>query len=107
MYLTPQGDLAFARGLDGVKQDCEHAMQAQLGEMVLNLTQGIPTMETIWSRWNPIQFEAYARRALLLVPNVRAVTAFQVDRIDGVAVYSATIQVNADTIDISGAIANV
>lgn len=98
LYLTPEGNIALARGVEGVKQDCEHAMKAQLGEMVLQLSRGVPTMATVWQRWNPIQFEAYARRMLLSVPNVLSVVAFEMTRSNDVAHYTATIKVNAEAI---------
>lgn len=92
IFVDSSGNLAMVTGLAGVEQDCEHAMKTQLGEVVLNLQQGVPTDATIWSIYKPLQFEAAARATLLAVQNVLAVTAFSIDRINGVAVYTADIE---------------
>lgn len=98
LYLTPEKNLAVARGIEGVKQDCEHAMKTQLGELVLNLSRGMPTRDTVWLNWNPIQFEAYARRLLLSVPNVLAVVSFNIVRNGDTATYEATIQADVEAL---------
>lgn len=92
IYLDAAGNLAMVAGLDAVKQDCEHVMKAQVGEMPLALDQGVPTLTTIWANWRPAQFEAYARKMLLSVPNVVAVKTFTLTRAAGVASYVAEIQ---------------
>lgn len=92
IYLDATGNLAMVTGIDAVKQDCEHIIKAQLGEMPLALDQGVPTLTTIWADWRPAQFEAYARKMLLSVPGVVAVKGFTLTRAAGVASYLAEIQ---------------
>lgn len=102
IYVGSDGNLAMVSGIAAVEQDCEHAMKAQLGEMPLALDQGVPTMATIWDRWNPVQFEAYARRMLLSVQDVTAVTSFTLTRSSGVASYVAVIQTTFGETTVSG-----
>ena len=104
IYLDATGNLAMVSGVAAVQQDCEHAMKAQLGEMALFLTSGMPTLETVWANWRPLQFEAAARRTLLAVPGVVAVKAFSITRSAGVATYTATIQTeySDEPLDLSG-----
>lgn len=104
IYLGTDGNLAVVRGIDAVRQDCEHAMKAQLGEMPLALGRGVPTLTTIWANWRPAQFEAFARKILLTVPGVVAVKAFNISRLAGVASYVAEIQTgfSQQSISISG-----
>lgn len=78
-------------------------MKTQVGEVVLNLVRGVPTRETVWSNWNPIQFEAFARRILLSVPNVKAVVSFEVERVGDTAFYTATIQADMDALNAQAA----
>jgi len=92
IYTLPDGSLAVVRDLADTTQACEHAMKAQLGEIVLNLSRGVPTEATIWAKWKPLQFEAAARALLLTVPNVTAVKSFNITRQAGVATYVVVIQ---------------
>jgi hypothetical protein len=92
LFIDADGSLAIARDIEAVKQDCQHAMQAQLGEMVLALDRGMPTMDVVWHNTNLVQFEAYARQTLRAVGGVVDVTAFDVAVVGGALRYSATIQ---------------
>lgn len=92
IYAMSDGNLAMVYDLADTTQACEHAMKAQLGEMVLALQRGVPTEATIWAKWKPLQFEASARALLLTVPNVQAVKSFSITRTAGVATYVVVIQ---------------
>lgn len=107
LYLdATSGNLAMARGIVAVEQEAEHAMKAQLGECVLALDRGVPTDATIWTRWNPVQFEAYARKMILSVQNVLAVQSFNITRSGDVASYVAVIATTFGNVTISGIIGN-
>jgi hypothetical protein len=103
IFAGPDGNLALtAPGVATVIQDCQHAMQGQLGEMTLDLPNGVPTLETVWNNWNPAQFSAYARRVLAAVPNVIAVKQFSITREGDVASYVALIQSAFGLVPITG-----
>ncbi len=84
--------LSVLTGLTAVAADCRSAMQAQLGEMVYAQDRGIPTLATIWNQYNPAQFEAAGRRALLRIADVTGVESIAVVRDSGVVRYTATIR---------------
>lgn len=92
IYIGLDGKLTINKDLEACMQACEHAAQAQLGEMILSLDQGIPNFQTIWrdSR-NVAQFEAYLRRALLSVENVIEVKDLETIVRDNKLFYTATI----------------
>lgn len=92
IYLGPDGNIAVVRDLDAVIQDCESMMYTQLGEVALDTSIGVPTLDTIWLGWKPGQFEAAARAALAPVPGVVAVRTFEITRAGGVAFYTAQIE---------------
>jgi hypothetical protein len=92
LFINADGSLALARDIEAVKQDCQHAMQAQLGEMVFALDRGMPTRDLVWHDTNLVQFEAYARQTLRAVGGVVDVTAFEVAIEDNALRYSVTIQ---------------
>lgn len=92
IYRGPDGNLAIVTGIDATLQECEHVMKAQQGEMPLALTRGVPTMATIWDRFQPVQFIAAGRAMLLSIAHVVAVRDFKVVRNGDVANYAATIQ---------------
>lgn len=71
IFIGKNGNLAISSDLQALIQSCEQAMKAQAGELVLNTTRGIPTMQTAWGGSpNVAQFEAFSRRALLSVNGV-------------------------------------
>ncbi|CAH0447781.1 hypothetical protein LMG10661_03854 [Ralstonia syzygii subsp. syzygii] len=101
LFIGPDGNLAVVGDIDAVMQDCQHAMQAQLGEMVLATDRGMPTMDVVWHNTNLVQFEAYARQTLRAVGGVVDVTTFDVAIVDGALRYSATIQTVFGTADLT------
>lgn len=92
IYRARDGNLAVATGLDAVAALCKNAMQAQRGEMVLAADQGMPTFDTAWNVYNPVQFEAAARVTLQAVTDVLSVENFSLVRQGEVLSYTATIR---------------
>lgn len=92
LYLDRTGNLAVAADLEAVRQGCEQAMKAQRGEMYFAKDEGIPTLQVVWDRYNPVQFEAAAREALLAVPNVTKVLSINAAINGSTLVYTAEIQ---------------
>lgn len=91
MYLNGSRNLVMVTGADAVGQNCVTAMRAQRGEMQYALTSGMPTAATAFDRYDPIAFEAAARKVIRAVSGVVAVTAFTVTASDNVLSYTATI----------------
>jgi len=92
IFISPDGQLSISSDLSAVLQACQQAAQAQLGEMVLSIDQGVPNFQTIWrDAANVAQFEAYVRRALQSVTNVLEVSEFNSKVSDNKISYSATI----------------
>ncbi len=92
LYIGTDGMLAVVRGIEAIKQNCQHAMQAQLGEMVLALDRGMPLREVVWHNTNLAQFEAYARQTLRAVDGVVDIPTFEVAIVNNTLRYHATIQ---------------
>lgn len=93
LYIASDGNLAIKTALEGVIQACEHAVKAQLGEMILAIDQGVPNFQTVWNGSpNLPQFEAYVRKAITGVAGVIEVKELQSDVVENVLVYSATIR---------------
>lgn len=86
LALAGTGNIGIATGINAVKQNCETAMRAQVSEMIYAMQDGVPTMETVWDNFNPVQFEASARRTLSGVEGVVRVEAFYM-RLDGDTLY--------------------
>lgn len=76
-------DLDFARGIDAVVQDCRIAVQTFLEEWFMDLDQGIPYMQLIFSQKPASAGVAIAqitiRSALLSVDGVAEITKFEVN----------------------------
>lgn len=93
LYIGRDGNLVIFFGLDAVLQACEHAVKAQLGEMVLATDQGIPNFQLIWNGTpNLIQWEAALRRAISQVSDVIEVVSLVATQDGNVLNYTATIR---------------
>ena len=92
MYLDGSGNIAMVSGADAVGQNCVTAMRAVKGEMEYDLTGGMPYAATAFQTYNPIAFEASARKIIGAVTGVTAVTAFVVNKLQNTLQYTASIQ---------------
>lgn len=93
IYLGADGNIALAFDLNAVAQTCNHAAEAQRGEMVLNVNDGIPNFQLIWVGVpNLQQFETAVRAALLAVTGVTEVISFTSTVTNNVLDYNATIR---------------
>ena len=90
---TVNGRLAISTDLSAVTQNCEHAIKAQLGEMIYAQERGVNTFDSVWGGSpNVVSFEASARQALTRVENVLGVEAFEARVSGDVLRYTATIR---------------
>jgi hypothetical protein len=93
LFIDANGNLSITSGLEAVLQNCEHAAKAQLGEMVLDTTRGIPNFDTIWVGVPNIpQFEAALGAALRNVTDVIDVISLVTRLEQDVLIYEATIK---------------
>ena len=87
------GNLSFVTGAQAVAQLCRQAMQARRGEMIFDVTGGIPFAIVAWNgEPNLAQFEAAARVRLRQVEGVREILAFDASISNDVLSYVAVIQ---------------
>lgn len=92
IFIGTSGNLEIYTGLRATEQACEHAAKAQLGEMVLAVTQGIPYLETVWNGTpNLPQFDAALRGAFLGIPGVVEVVSLVFKQVGDVLQYTAVI----------------
>ena len=93
LYIAPNGSLAIGTELDAVMQACEHAVKAQLGEMMYRADEGMPNFQAIWNgQPNIPQFIAALKKRIEGVEGVIEATNTQAQASDNVLTYSATIK---------------
>ena len=91
--LIDKKQITIRSGLQAVLENCEQACKAQLGEMVLNQTEGVPNFQTIWrGASNIVQFENFLRRAILSVSDVTGIESLNVEVVSNTVVYVAQIK---------------
>lgn len=92
LYLNDIGNLVVLTGLPAIMAACETAAKAQLGEMVLNVNQGMPDFQVVWKGTpNYPLFAASLRETLQAVPGVNKVENITMENIENVLRYTATI----------------
>lgn len=93
IYIGADGNLAILTAAPATLGACATASKAQLGEMVLAITSGIPTFQTVWTgRPNLLIFESYLRKTLKAVVGVTDVKSLTTSVVDGALKYTAVIQ---------------
>jgi hypothetical protein len=102
IYIASNGNLAVLSGIEAVAAACGNATRARLGEMVLNINNGIPYFETLWiGAPNYPLYQAYLRNALLSVPGVTEVKSINITKLGNTLKYTATIVTQFGTTEIT------
>ncbi len=93
IFTTPGGRLAQRTDLQAILQQAEHAMSAQLGEMIYARDRGVNTDDSVWSgAVNLLSFESFARQQLERIPSIINIEDFQA-RLDGNTIrYTTTLR---------------
>lgn len=102
MYKDGGKNLVMVSGVDAIAQNCSTAMRAQKGEMQYNMQGGMPMMATAFNQYDPIAFEAAARKVLRGVDGVTGIAAFNVTRSTNTLNYTATVNTIFGSVQISG-----
>lgn len=103
VYIDPAtGDLAVLTGAAAVAQLCKSRIEAQRGEMVYAMNQGMPTRATAFDTFNPHQFEAAARTIIQGTPYVTGIESFTMYRDGNTLNYSASITTTYGSTTIGG-----
>ncbi len=106
LFLNDAGDISMSVGIEAVKYACKNAAQAQRGEMIYNLIDGVPTKSTLWSGTpNLTQFEIELRKQLEAVDGVGKIINLQCSVKNDVVSYSAIIQTTfGEVVQINGGV---
>ena len=90
---TRGGRLVLEDGQQAVLQQCEHAIKAQLGEMIYAADRGVNTFDSIWDGSpNLLSFEASARSQLDRIEDVITIERFNASLQGNTLTYQATIR---------------
>ena len=93
LYLDNNGNLAIVYDLTATLQACAQAAKTLLGEMVLNINQGIPYFQTVWVGVpNQQQFNAALRGAFFSVAGVVEVVSLMTQQVNNALQYTAVIR---------------
>lgn len=93
MYIGPDGNLVISTGLQAVLEVCAQKTKTILGELVLNVDQGIPYFQSVFSgTQNLQQFAAYLRSTILVVPGVTGINSLNFSKVGDTLIY--VIEIN-------------
>jgi hypothetical protein len=96
------GNIQFLTGADAVGQDSLTAMRALKGEMQYAMQDGMPYFDVAFNNFNPLAFEASARKVIGNVTGVVSVTQFAVSLEQNILRYVAIIETIYGTTYING-----
>lgn len=103
LFLNVQNNISVLSDLAAIIAACETATKAQLGEMILTTTQGIPNFETVWvGAPNYSLYTNYLRETLIAVDGVQEVVSLQLMTLNNNLSYTATIRTAFGTGTING-----
>lgn len=92
IFLDTNGNISTSFGIDAVLQACKTAAQAQLGEMIYAVNQGVPNFQTLWDGTpNVAQWEVALTNVLEAVLNVVNVLSLTVTIQNNQLIYQAII----------------
>lgn len=92
LYIGADGNLVMLSGIAAVEAACLTATKAQLGEMVLATTSGIPNFQAIWvGTPDYALWKSYILGALQNVPGVQQVTSLALSVRENTVFYTANI----------------
>ncbi len=93
MYIDGTNNIALATGVTAIEQAAETATLAQLGEMILFTTQGMPAFRDVWvGSPNYAQYQAALTAAIEAIEGVIAVSSLVISASGGIMSYQAQIE---------------
>lgn len=103
LYLGADGNIVLLSGIEAVAEACETATKAQLGEMLLMTTLGIPNFQTVWRGVpNFAVYTSFLRNTLQNVNGVQSVESLELKAQSNVLSYVATIKTTFGTVSLNG-----
>jgi hypothetical protein len=102
MYLDASGNVAMLSGAAAVAQNCVTAMRAQRGEMQYAMSNGMPSAATAFDTYDPVAFEAAARKIIKGVTGVTGIASFAVVLANNALNYSVEINTIYGTTTVQG-----
>ncbi len=93
IFLDSFGNLSISNATQAVLQQCAQAAKTLLGEMVYNVSDGVPYFQTLWIGVpNISQYLGALRRAFLSVTDVVEVVSLIADVSNNTLTYTAIIR---------------
>ena len=98
IFIDATKNLVVLTGVNAVAGACNTISKAQLGEMVLTTTQGLPNFQSVWIGVPNLRiWQSYLQNALQNVEGVTQVSNITITPATGKLSYQANIQTIYDT----------
>lgn len=103
IYLNDSGNIALLSGIEAVADACRTISRAQLGEMVLTASQGIPNFQTVWIGVPNLRlWQSYLKNAIINVDGVQEIKNLEYETKENVLSYIITIKTTFGITQING-----
>ena len=102
IYVDSTGNLAVISGKEALAQTLAQISRTRRGEMVYNVQDGVPFMETVFQIRDPLQFEAAMRAEFMKHPEVTGVLSFDMTQEGNEVKYSAQVDSIYGTVEVNG-----
>lgn len=105
LFLGPDGNLVMDTGVLATRDICKGVAETRLGELIFDVTDGIPYFQAIWvGTPNLPQFEAALLNALQSVPGVVRVLDLAVSKDKNILNYTAVVLTNLGEVTVNGSV---
>lgn len=102
--ICKESNLIVASDKEAVESLCKHYALANHGEMIHQMSKGVPYFKTVFgAQSNIFQFEAAFRFRMREINGVQSVDSFNAQLTDGVLKYQATIKTIYGEVQINNA----
>lgn len=96
------GNLSILKDIDALKITLEQYVRTHKGEMIHQTDKGIPYIEGIFNKNDPVAFEVYLRKRVKDLPEILRIISLDIIQADTVLKYDLTVESIYGRLSISG-----
>lgn len=102
LLINDKGNLGILKDMEALKITLEQYVRTHKGEMIHQTDKGIPYIEGIFNKYDPIAFEVSLRKRIKDLPEILRIISLDIIKADTVLKYDLTVESIYGRLSISG-----